>query len=293
MDVKVNGHRLVGTDDPDQHTAGGSGDRRLPRLFLDRDDRPKDAAAFGTEAPVSPGRDSVDSRNSMESRLHLGIQLPASRAKSSGTSTSRAGTECHAKTRAVRSTVGRARTLSTAAARLVAARLPARSRRRSAYLAADGQGSPPARRLDDSGLDRRQRVLLLRWRDPGTGRSGSLPVARVSPGESEAEAAGREADQGPLSPVRVDDSWAVGRPRRTSAGTAEHFAGPERLYGLEVEETVDAHPASLTDSEAGALLGFGWLSFDEISRLEDRVEPPDLPGIVSSLLAIGRAGRRD
>jgi len=140
-------------------------------------------------------------------------------------------------------------------------------------------------------LDRRRRVLLLRWRDPGNGQVlWEPPGGGVEPGESEAEAARRELHEETGLTGWVDDSWAV-EVERDFCWNGERFAGPERFYGLEVEEAVDAHPASLTDSETGALLGSGWFSFDEISRLEDRVEPPDLPGIVSSLLAMRRVLR--
>lgn len=141
-------------------------------------------------------------------------------------------------------------------------------------------------------LDQRDRVLLLRWQDPGNGQVlWEPPGGGVESGESDLEAARRELYEETGLTGSLDDSWAV-EVERDFCWNGERFVGPERFYGLRVGEAVAARAAYLTESETGALLGFGWFSCDEIETLADRVEPSDLGGVVSSLIA-RRQGQGD
>jgi 8-oxo-dGTP pyrophosphatase MutT (NUDIX family) len=140
-------------------------------------------------------------------------------------------------------------------------------------------------------LDRRNRVLLLHWRDPGSGKMlWEPPGGGVEPGESEPEAARRELREETGLSCALDDSWAI-EVDRDFVWNMKHFVGPERFFGCQIDGAVPVHPAALTESETGALVGFGWFSTAEMEGLEDRLEPPDLPSVVASLLDIHR-GRR-
>jgi 8-oxo-dGTP pyrophosphatase MutT (NUDIX family) len=133
-------------------------------------------------------------------------------------------------------------------------------------------------------LDRQNRVLLLHWRDPGNGQLlWEPPGGGVEPEESESEAAKRELyeETGLLRTVR--DCWAV-EVERDFVWNMKRFVGPERFYGLRVDDAVSVTPAALTESESGALVDFGWFSVEEMAGLADRVEPPELPSVVASLV---------
>jgi 8-oxo-dGTP pyrophosphatase MutT (NUDIX family) len=140
-------------------------------------------------------------------------------------------------------------------------------------------------------LDDRERILLLSWRDPCTGEVlWEPPGGGLERGESDLEAAQRELHEETGLRGSLDDSWAV-EVKRDFCWNGKRFVGPERFYGLDVGQAIAAQPACLTETETGALLGSSWFSSDEIKALRERVEPPDLPAVVSALLAMRRTQR--
>jgi 8-oxo-dGTP pyrophosphatase MutT (NUDIX family) len=141
-------------------------------------------------------------------------------------------------------------------------------------------------------LDAAQRVLLLQWRDPA---DGSLlwepPGGGIEPGETPLEAARRElAEETGLDPTAVSDrSVPVERDVRWNG---RRYIGPEQFF---LARFPDERPAlvrtGLLADEQLNLCGSAWFDRSQLESLPDRLEPPRLPAVVSTLAPDGPWGR--
>jgi 8-oxo-dGTP pyrophosphatase MutT (NUDIX family) len=132
-------------------------------------------------------------------------------------------------------------------------------------------------------LDAADHVLLLRWRDPVSGRvMWEPPGGGVAPGETPLQAARRELTEETglpgdavldrWVPVRRDFTWAGVRYVKVEPCYLARFAGRRPHVA----------PAALTAEETGTWLGFGWFSRAELAGLPE-LDPPELAEVLRRL----------
>jgi 8-oxo-dGTP pyrophosphatase MutT (NUDIX family) len=132
-------------------------------------------------------------------------------------------------------------------------------------------------------LDPGGRVLLLRWRDPVDGTIfWEPPGGGLEPGESPIAAARRELHEETGLPAEavLDRSIVVQRDFRWNG---QNFRGPETFFLGRVATDEVPGAVGLTGDEAGALLGYGWFSRDELAACAEPLQPPELPAILDRL----------
>ena len=136
-------------------------------------------------------------------------------------------------------------------------------------------------------LDGAQRVLLLRWKDPGDGSwLWEPPGGGIDPGETPFDTARRELgeetglDGGAVLDRFVDverDVWWDGR----------HITGPEQFFlaRLAAERPALVRTGLMPDEQL-MLHGHAWLDPAGLAELEagpDRLEPPSLRAVIAAL----------
>ena len=144
-------------------------------------------------------------------------------------------------------------------------------------------------------LDERDRVLLIRARDPFSPAKGEwweLPGGGMERGEASASAAAREIhEETGLRDVEVGPCVWQHDARFTFAGL--HFDQLEHIHVARWRGSGDEHefrPPGLEMLEAMAFSGFGWWSAPELLELRDsgaRIIPPWLPDQLGWFLAEG------
>nr|BFE30635.1 hypothetical protein GCM10010200_028860 [Actinomadura rugatobispora] len=136
-------------------------------------------------------------------------------------------------------------------------------------------------------LDGRGRVLLMRWQDTLTGnRFWEPPGGGVEPGESPLQAARRELyEETGLPPEAVRD---VSVPvRRDTVWLGTRYVKTEPFFLARFDGVPEAAPAAFTPEEDETFLELRWFAQEELAGLAASgvLEPPELPAVVSSLLA--------
>ena len=132
-------------------------------------------------------------------------------------------------------------------------------------------------------LDPAGRVLLLRWRDPADHRVfWEPPGGGLEPGESPIAAARRELQEetGLPGEAVLECSVVVQRDFRWNGLL---FQGPETFFLGRAAAAEVPGAQGLTDGEAGALLGYGWFTREELAACPEPLEPPELPAILAEL----------
>jgi 8-oxo-dGTP pyrophosphatase MutT (NUDIX family) len=132
-------------------------------------------------------------------------------------------------------------------------------------------------------LDQRQRLLLLRWRDPADGSYlWEPPGGGIEPGEQPIDAARRELQEETGLPGAsvIDRHVMVGRDVRWNG---QHYQGEEAFFLARVDQPGPLSRAGLAEYERGWLGGHAWVAWSEIASLPDTVEPPQLLGILAAL----------
>jgi len=136
-------------------------------------------------------------------------------------------------------------------------------------------------------LDPDGRVLLLRWRDPGDGAIfWEPPGGGIDPGESPIAAARRELHEETGLPAGAVLEASVVVPR-DFRWNGQHFRGPETFFLGRVAVADVPGARGLTDGEAGALLGYGWFTREELAAIPEPLQPPELPAILDELAGPG------
>jgi 8-oxo-dGTP diphosphatase len=132
-------------------------------------------------------------------------------------------------------------------------------------------------------LDERERLLLLRWRDPTDGSYvWEPPGGGIEPGERPIDAARRELhEETGLPGGSVIDRHVM--VRRDVGWNGEHYQGEEAFFLARIDQPGPLNPTGLTERERGWLHGHAWTDWSEIASVPDRVEPPQLAGILAAL----------
>lgn len=131
-------------------------------------------------------------------------------------------------------------------------------------------------------VDSRDRVLLLRWRDPVSGdHLWEPPGGGIEAGETPEQAAVRELREetgldGRIEPV----STSV--PRDSVWNGARHV-GVEEFFLARFDGEPELSRDGLEAYETGWLVEHAWVPWDGLPALPDRVEPPALLGILARL----------
>lgn len=142
-------------------------------------------------------------------------------------------------------------------------------------------------------VNKDRQVLLLRWRDP---HSGALlwepPGGGVEPGESVHQAACRELhEETGLPPAAVGTSHVT--VSREVTWNGEIYRGEEAFFLARFDDPPAVARDKLLDYEIEMFEGHAWLLMDSLDELPDRIEPPDIPGILAALEATGSAPATD
>ena len=144
-------------------------------------------------------------------------------------------------------------------------------------------------------LDRLDRVLLLRARDPWVPAKGEwweLPGGGMEPGEASGSAAAREIhEETGLTDVEVGPCVWQHDARFTFAGIRFEQLEHIHVARWRGQATDDAYrPAGLEMLEAMAFSGFSWWTAGELADMAaggERIIPPWLPELLPVFLAEG------
>lgn len=133
-------------------------------------------------------------------------------------------------------------------------------------------------------LDKADRVLLLRWRDPFDGSSlWEPPGGGIDPGETALQAARRElVEETGLNPAALlDRSVSVPRDVRWNG---KRYVGAERFFvaRFDTEQPALSRTGLLPDEQTN-LQRHAWVARSELASLADPVEPPQLAAVVATL----------
>jgi 8-oxo-dGTP pyrophosphatase MutT (NUDIX family) len=124
-------------------------------------------------------------------------------------------------------------------------------------------------------------VLLLRWRDPVSGRVFWEPAGGgLEPGETPHDAAARELyEETGLSPT-IEDRFSL--VSREYIWADRHFAHTEAFFAAVVEDPAIA-PTALTSEEIESFLEARFVHPTALEALPDPIEPPDLRAVLQRI----------
>jgi 8-oxo-dGTP pyrophosphatase MutT (NUDIX family) len=144
-------------------------------------------------------------------------------------------------------------------------------------------------------FDPTARILLMRWRDPASGRAIlEPPGGGVENGEEPLEAARRELVEEVGRVLELREDWALDW-ERDCRWAGQRILASERFYGAVVAEAFEAEPAAFTPSETATYLGAYWVPRAGLvapASLPGDLEPPELASIVARLAAMRDDARR-
>ncbi|WP_328826480.1 NUDIX hydrolase [Streptomyces ureilyticus] len=137
-------------------------------------------------------------------------------------------------------------------------------------------------------LDAAHRLLLLHWRDPFDGaRLWEPPGGGIEPGETPLTAARRElAEETGLDPAAVlDRSVPVDRDVRWNG---KRYVGQEHFFVAHfAEDQPELVRTGLLPDEQANLQGHAWIAWPDLDSVPDRLEPPQLPTVLRTLVPEG------
>ncbi|MFF6780667.1 NUDIX domain-containing protein [Streptomyces sp. NPDC012510] len=125
-------------------------------------------------------------------------------------------------------------------------------------------------------VDEQQRILLLRWRDPVSGRRiWEPPGGGIKADEEPLAAARRELwEETGLPGTEIGDRFVV--VRRKLRWNGVDFEGEEAFFVCLLGSPPEVSPGGLASSEEQQLQGYQWVRWNALDSLSDPVEPPQL-----------------
>jgi 8-oxo-dGTP pyrophosphatase MutT (NUDIX family) len=136
-------------------------------------------------------------------------------------------------------------------------------------------------------IDDRDRLLLLRWRDPVDGSClWEPPGGGIEPGETPIQAARRELEEETGIPAAMVSDRHVMVPRDVP-WAGKRFRGDEAFFLARIERPGPLSQAGLLEHETGIFQESAWVSWSELHALPDRIEPPQLLDVLSALAPEG------
>jgi 8-oxo-dGTP pyrophosphatase MutT (NUDIX family) len=152
-------------------------------------------------------------------------------------------------------------------------------------MTADGPG-PGAPVVRDGArvllLDPQRNVLLIHERIQG-GTHWLTPGGGREPGESLIDAAVRELHEETGLHVDLDSQEPVHVVQRRWTWRDKTYLQTDHFFLFELNERPTLSPAALTEQEQETLLDMRWWPVDELRRLQDVIEPPDLCDLLDRL----------
>lgn len=132
-------------------------------------------------------------------------------------------------------------------------------------------------------IDERDRVLLLRWRDPVDGSClWEPPGGGIEQGETSLEAARRELEEETGIPGDlVTDRHVV--VSRDVVWAGKRMVAEEAFFLARLRDPGPLSQAGLRPDETGIFQEHAWVSRSEMELLPDRLEPPELVEVLRSL----------
>lgn len=128
------------------------------------------------------------------------------------------------------------------------------------------------------------RILLLRWRDPvDGGHVWEPPGGGLDPGERPIDAARRELEEetGLSGECVVNQHVTVSR---DAVWAGRRYIVDEEFFLARFASPMPALSRDrLRDDEVSLLIEEAWITWKEISRLPDPVEPPNIMSVLRSL----------
>lgn len=134
-------------------------------------------------------------------------------------------------------------------------------------------------------VDRRGRILLNRWTDPGGATYWEPPGGVIAPGESTLDAAGRElANHTGGTASAITGRYILVRRDLSFFGEPITVIEPFYLARIGETPTIDHTGLAFTRRPNGArCTANAWLWPDELDDLQDHVEPADLRSVTLRL----------
>lgn len=132
-------------------------------------------------------------------------------------------------------------------------------------------------------VDPARRILLLRWRDPETGRHiWEPPGGGIRAGEDPPAAARRELhEETGLTAEGLGSRFVL--VRREMRWNGADFAGEEAFFLCPLTAAQEVRPGGLEPHETEQLRGHRWVPWDALGALPDPVEPPHLLDVLAEL----------